>query len=295
MLGDGYKEKFSRFLDMVSGTGSSEVGFREVYGRSTADMEMAIRAHFRQMIQGEAVYAAPASEEQKGAARPAGETEVAVTLANLAAHLGRTEEAKKRLQELAAAHPGDADVEGSLGGLEAMSGDRQTALAHYRSAIGHGSTDWGTYWGYARILDEAGGDVPVRIQALTEVLRRNPELAEARLRLARNLSDAARFAEALAELQKTKRVAVAHAFQWFVTMTHAAFALKQLAQAREYLEKARAAARTPEHRAAVDRMAALIEQGTSVQPGSPVGIPDSQSGSERPILRRKSAPAQKKN
>ncbi len=39
MLGEGYADKFPRFLERVSATGSSQTAFIEVYEKSTADIE----------------------------------------------------------------------------------------------------------------------------------------------------------------------------------------------------------------------------------------------------------------
>jgi hypothetical protein len=78
-------------------------------------------------------------------------------------------------------------------------------------------------------------------------------------------------------------------------MARAALDLKQTAQSREHLEKARAAVRTPEQSESVQQLASLIERGSAVTVGSPDAVADTEPDPGRPTLRRKSPPPAKKN
>jgi tetratricopeptide (TPR) repeat protein len=230
-----------------------------------------------------------------GPARPASDLEIGAALATLTAHIGKTDEAKRRMLELAAAHPGDAEIEAGLGGVEILGGDKNAALAHYRSAIEHGAPGWSAHWAYALLLEELNADLPARIQAFTDVLQRNPDLAEAHLRLGQSLLAAGRFSGARARLQQIKPVPVAYVCRWHLEMAHASYMLNEPAEGRDYLEKARAAVRTPQERDAVERLANLIEKsgGAVVAPERPADVPAGDPDPGRPILRRKSPPAKK--
>lgn len=295
MLDDVFGKKFSQFLDRVSVTGSSADAFSEVYGKSTAEIETAMRTYFRRMMQGGVVLAASRPDVQIGPARPAPETEVSVTLADLTAHLGRTDEARKRLREMAASHPGDGYIEASLANVEAFSGDKNAALALYRAAIEHGSKQWTTYWGIARLLDELGGDLAARIHALEDALQRHPALLEARVRLSRNLCANGRPSEALERLQQAEPVGAGDAARLRIEMAQAALRSQRVAQARQYLEQARSTARRPEERAVVEQLLNRIGQTTTDHPASMTGVeePLSDLDSERPRLRRRQVPAKK--
>lgn len=263
MLGDGYAGRFPRFLERVSATGSSQAAFAEVYGKTVAEMERAMNTYFRQSAMGGAAYTAALPKFEIGQARPASEAEVGVTLANLSAHLGRREEARKRLEKLADAYPGNPRIEGSLANLEARNGERDAALGHYRAALAHGASGWRMYWDYARLLDAMGGEPEARLQALADALERKPDLTEARLLIGRNLDAAGRHSEALAELQQVKKVEPQHAVALYMEMAYVAFELKRETEARQYAEEAGKAARTPEESAAVDQLLRRLQQNAA--------------------------------
>jgi tetratricopeptide (TPR) repeat protein len=187
MLADGYADKFPRFLERVSALGSTQAAFAEVYGKSTAEIERDMTVYFRQNVQSGAVYRAAEAKFEIGETRQASGTEVGIALANLTTHLGRTMEARKRLKELAAQYPGNADIESARGSLEEMAGEQDAAMAIYRSAVALHPAGWNIYWNHARLLDEMGGELDPRLQDLEDALERNTGLTEARLRLGRDL------------------------------------------------------------------------------------------------------------
>jgi tetratricopeptide (TPR) repeat protein len=286
MLGENYKDKFARFLDRVSATGSSQTSLTEVYGKSLAEIEKDLNGYFRQTVQqGGAIYRVALPKFEIGEARPATGAEVSISLATLTAHLGRTEEARKRFKELEAKYSANAEIEASLGYLEALNGEKDAALAHYRLALSHNPAGWRICWNYARLLDDMGGELQPRLQALENTLQRKADLTEAQLRLGRDLIGAGRFPEALARLQKLKNVEGEYAAAVWFEMAHAAFELKQGAEARRYLEEAGRAARTTEERTAVERMLAGIEKSSPGATGTEVR-PPAEPDADRPTLRR---------
>ena len=119
-------------------------------------------------------------------------------------------------------------------------------------------------------------------------MRRNPDLSEARIRLAGNLSAAGKYAEALTQLQQAKPARAGSSFPWSIEMAHAAFGQGQIAQAREYLEQARNTARTPEQKAALEKVSAVL------QPATPVTFTEPGPDPDRPTLRHNPPPAKKK-
>jgi Tfp pilus assembly protein PilF len=289
MLGDGYADKFPKLLERISATGSSQTAFADVYGKTTSDIEKDLKLYFFQNVQGGAVYRAAAAKVEIGETRPASGPEVGVTLANLTLQLGRTGDAKMRLKDLAVQYPRNADVEGALGYVEEQRDDRDATMAHYRTALALNSGGWMVYWNYARLLDDTGGKLDSRSQALADALQRKPDLTEARLRLARNLCAAGRFSEALMRLQQAPRVESEQAVAMFAGMSIAAFGAKQVAEARQYAEQARNMARTPEEKAAVAQLFAELQQSTPGAPSTETGSP-ADSDPDRPTLRHKPVP-----
>ena len=290
MLGEGYAPKFSTLLDRISAAGSSQTVLADLYGKPTSEIEKDLRLYFYQNVQHGKVFRTEPAKVAIPDARPATAAEVGVTLANLSLSLGRAGEARIRLKDLAAQYPRNADIEGALGYVEELRDDRDAALVHYRAAVALETGGWLVYWNYARLLDDMGAEPDARFAALAAVLDRRPGFTEARLRLAHGLCDSGRFSEALARLQQAPKVEPQYAVAVFGGMSIAAFGMRQTADARQYAEQARAAARTPEEKAAVEKLLAAIQHtpaGASATQTRAPADPDP----DRPILRHKPAPA----
>jgi len=209
-------------------------------------------------------------------------------MATLTENLGQFGDARMKLRELAQKYPRNADIEGALGYVEELREDRDAALEHYRAALALPSGGWLLYWNYARLLDETGGELDLRVKAYDDLLQRRPGMTEARLRVAQALNAAGRFSDALARLQQAPAGETEQAALLYVEMSVAAFGMRQDEDARKYAEQAKAAARTREEKVAVDWLFDRIEH--------PTATPATQTGTapppdpDRPILRRKSPP-----
>jgi Flp pilus assembly protein TadD len=292
MLGEEYRDKFASFVERVSSSGSSQTAFGEVYGRSVAQIETEMNRYFRQRTIGGSAHKDSFAGAEIRLARPATEAETEVLLATLVAQLGRPAEARKRLEALTAKFPEHPAAQAALAGVEARAGDRDAALGHYRSALEHGFDDPRTYWDYARLLDAAGGEAQPRVQALQQAVQRNPDLTEARLRLAQNLHQTGRFGDELSVLQGAKNVSPEHALSLYVAMAYAAAGLNKDAEARQYAEAARKAVRKPNETAGVESLVRYLEKsGPEIRqrPAEAAGEPDaSEQGGQpkRPVLRR---------
>lgn len=287
MLGDGYSAKFPDLLERISATGNSQTALNEIYGKPTSDIERDLRFYFAQKIHSGGVSRAALPKVEIGDAHPASPVKVGVTLAGLTLALGHEGDAKAKLRDLASQYPKNAEVESALGSVEEARDEQDAALAHYRAAVALNSGSWEVYWNYARLLDQMGGDLDARIQALADAVDRKPDFADARLRLTAALLRAGRFSEALTRLQQAP-IDPEYAAGMYSEMAVASFGLKQSADALRYAEQARAAAHTPEEKNAVAAVYDLIQQkatgASSTETRTPVDDPD------RPTLRHKPAP-----
>ncbi len=285
-LGRGYADKFPAFIERVSASGSSQTALAEIYGKSLADIERGMNAYFRQATVGGAAYKAGLQRVEIGPARPATELEIGLTLAKLMALLGRLDEAAGRLDQLSAAHPGNPEIEQALAYLAWQKGDEDAALRGIRQAMAHGAGDWKTYWDYARLLSNVGRDREARMEAARKALEGKPDLAEARLMLARDLYALGRYADVLSELRQIRNIDPEHAASMFLTMAHAAAELKQIKEAGEYAEQAKQHARRPEDSARAERLLEALRQNADqgIRPASP-----DKDDPQRPILRRRPA------
>ena len=295
MLGDGYADKFSRLLERISATGSTQAAFSEIYGKPSSAIERDLKNYFYLKVQGGAVYASAVPKVDVGDPHPLETVEAGITLAALSLKLGHTAEARVRLMDLERQYPRNGDVEGALAWVdESREEGRDSVLEHYRAALALKPAGWLVYWNYARLLDDMGGDITPRVHALEGALQRKPDLAEARLRLAMDLYNAERYSDALTALQQAPRVERERAVAMFAGMSVAAFGMKQVDDARRYAEQARSAARTPEEKAAVERLITRLQQDPASAPATVMRAP-ADDDPDRPTLRRKTSqpPAKK--
>ena len=195
MLGEGYADKFDAFVKRLSDSGSTQVAFSEVYGKSLADVQAAMNTYFRQSSIGAAGYASTLRSAEIGPARPATEMESGLTLAKLSSLLGRFPEAKARLDALAVKNPDNYEIDEARAYLAWRSNARAEAVRNFQAAIAHGTPGWKTQWDFARLLEVTKEDRALQTDVLRAVVAKNPDLDDARLLLARNLNESGELRE----------------------------------------------------------------------------------------------------
>jgi tetratricopeptide (TPR) repeat protein len=206
MLSDAYSGKFDAFVKRLSDSGSAQVAFSEVYGKSLADILLAMNAYFRQSSIGAAAFRSTLRTADIGPAKPATELETSLTLAKLSSLLGRFDEAKTRLEALSTKHPENYEIDEARAYLAWRSDARPQAIQHFQSALQRGTPGWKTRWDFARLLEVSRGDRVLQTQVLRSALLNNPELDDARMMLVRNLYEAGELPAARTELQLIKNV-----------------------------------------------------------------------------------------
>ena len=206
MLGEGYSDKFDAFVKRLSDSGSSQVAFSEVYGKSLAEVQTAMNTYFRGTSIGAAGYQATLRAAEIGPARPATDMETGLTLAKLSSLLGRFPEATTRLDALAAKHPDNYEIDEARAYLAWRSNALPEAARYFQAAIAHGTPEWKTPWDLARLLELGKRDRALQTEMLRAAILKSPNLGDARLLLARNLYDSGEPQQARAELTLVKNV-----------------------------------------------------------------------------------------
>jgi tetratricopeptide (TPR) repeat protein len=283
LLGDGYRDKFSTFLERVSASGSTQAALSEVYSKSLADVEQDLRAYFTQSSTPVVSHRAELRRVESGPAMEVTDVEIGLILSNLLATLGRAEDARRQLQQLAADHKDNPEIESALAAVELSGGDPGASLQHYSAILSRGAAGWQTYWGYARALDSIARDRTAEFSALRKVLDLKPDLVDARLLLGQRLYEAGEPAEALAQLKQIGSVDPERALPMYMTMAYAAVRTRQPRDAKEYAEAARRFAHQPEDVARVDAFLHSLETGSA---GTTDMRPPSTNDPDRPTLRR---------
>lgn len=263
MLGDGYADKFSTFVNVLSASGSSQVAFSDVYGKTLPEIEKEMNAYFRQSTIGGVAYNTGFQKVEVGKAQSPTELEIDLTLAKLVELLGRSQEAEKRMEQLAATHRDAYEVDEALAYLEWRKGDRAAAVRHFQLALAHGATSWKTYWDYARSLASGEGDREPLLPTLRKTLELKPDLTDARLLLGQELHRTHQYAEALAELRQIKSVDPERAAVMYLAMAHLALELKQESDARQYAEEAKKYAQEPNEVSGAEKLLEYLQQNNA--------------------------------
>lgn len=285
MLGDGYRAKFSTFLETISASGSEQTAFSQVYGKSLSEIERDLQNYFDTPAMGKVSFHVEANRAAIGPVKTASDVEIGLMQAQILALTGRPAEGMARLHVLEISHPDNTDVAVGAASLEWRIGEVETAAQHFQSILSHADAGWRAWWEYAMVLDAQGGNRATEMAALHKVVEANPSLAVARIRLGTLLLSAGEPAEALSQLKLIGEVAAQNAGTMYLAMALAARATGQTAEARQYAEKAGTSQLRPDERAQLQQLVAAFDRvpaPTEVQPGNAI---DDDPG--RPILRRK--------
>ena len=286
MLGDGWADKFSTFVEKVSASGDTAGALKETYGKSPGEIERAMNIYFRQPTVGGAAYRMTPRQVEIGPAQAVGEVEIGLVQAQILAMLGRPAEGIAQLERLRATHKESLEIEEALARLEWRKGDRDASIGHFQAILNRPGVDWKACWDYARLLDERGGDRGPELAALRKTLELNPDWWPARFMLGGRLFENNQPAEALDQFKQIRNPDPEHASSVYLAMALAALAIHQPQEAKQYAEQARKLARKPEESSRADLLLRNIGQppnsGTEMRPAFESG-----DDPDRPVLRRR--------
>ena len=111
MFRDEYSTRFPAFLERLDALGSSRQAFVEVYKKSLAQVQGDMNLYFRRSFDGTPSGEAGSRPVEIAPSRPATELEIGLTFARVQRLIGRAEESETQLEKLAAAYPGNAEIE----------------------------------------------------------------------------------------------------------------------------------------------------------------------------------------
>lgn len=280
-----YKGSFTKFLDRISETTPAQA-FSDVYRQSLADIERAMNNYFRRESIGAQSFDRPKTDIQIGAAASATELQTGVVLATLSTMSGRPEEALKRLQPLAVAHPQSIEVEEILAYSLLASGDIEGGLEHLEEARARGRERWRTDWDYARILLLEDSNYDLAKRALLRVLQEKPDMQAARILVATTSLWLRDYEGAWDDLEQIRNVQPRYQVIFLVTKAGAASGLGREADARRFTEEARKRAQRPEEIAVLEKLFEWFQRIQPVQPQTDGDAFSPEEEVERPVLRR---------
>lgn len=261
-LAPGYREGMARFAQGAS--------FEEAFGKTP---EAALRDLKEYIAAGRFRFVDLEYGERAGRvdipAEPLEETDARLALAALLMETGKLKEAGQAYRKLARENPDHAGIETALGGLALRQRDHKQARQHLRRAIELGSRQAATYFEYAMLLRESGGDqgeVAANLRRATEL---NPNFAEAHFLLGLMFTYQKRDAEAIPHFERAAAILPRQSYFW-----HALALARQ--RTGDAAEARRAAARALENavnRNEADMAQAALRLAEQAPPAAPAARP----------------------
>lgn len=250
-LGQDYRPGFSKFMAAI-GTGHSAAdALQSVYGKSVAQVTLALHAYLRQASVQAAVFDVKLSKpDLEPVVSDAPELNVELALADLLASQKRTlGEAAERLGQLAAAHPETPDVQESLGYLAWEQKDTKKAQECFKLAFDRGSKDPEMLVHYSQLMRYAGTPDVQILPVLEKAAAIKPDDRDVWFNLGVTALNAKRWGEALNAFSQIKTVTPDRAYGLFSGLAYCNLQLRETKQARAMAEKAKQYARTPDEQA----------------------------------------------
>jgi tetratricopeptide (TPR) repeat protein len=281
-----YWKNFGELIKRIRPDASQDAVFREVYGKSLAE----VRVDLDRYMRGDRFNQAVADVKLEKSAespevRPATELESGMALAELLAVTRKRGEASAAYASLAKQYPKEAEVEVAMAKLGWMHGDRDEMKLHFARAIELGTKNAKVYYDYAMMLRESGAAEPEVSGMLRRALDLQPDLQDASYLLGFNAMTAGRFGEAVALLSQVKKIEPAHAFHYFRALAYSNYRLGRQEQAKRNAESALKYAKEPDDVKLATELLAYVSQDHSKSPES-AATPASHA-EDRPLLTRR--------
>ena len=281
-----YWKSFGELLKRIQPGASQESAFREVYGKSLAevrkDLELYLRGdRFNQALADVKLEKSAESPD----VRPATALESGMALADLLAVTRKRDEARAAYEGLAKQYPKDAEIELAMARLAWLGADREEMKRHFAKAIELGTKNAKVHFDYAMMLRESGAAAEEVAAMLRKALDLKPDLQEARYILGFYAMNAGHFGDAIAQFSQVKNIEEAQAFPYFRALAYANYRMGRVEQARKDAQSALKYAKEPDDVKVAKELVAYVNQDPARPPTSAPVMDD------RPRLARSEANA----
>ncbi len=268
-LSPDYSAHFTDFLKTISEGHSSADSVQSVYHRNIAQLEADLHAYVDQshlpLLSLHVGLPPPAQLQMRVSTVPSSEIDVALSELSLANPNSKAD-IQSRLTTAASRNPDDAQAEEALGSMALRQGNMAEARAHFRKAVDRHSTDPSVLFYLAHLDHEAGVPSEQVLPLLRQALAVKPNYYDALLDLALVSAADHDYATALDSLTKLGTPRPEHAYTVIYSMAYCLAQTEKFAEARKYLDQAKALASTEADRAEVASLLTFIndeQQSTS--------------------------------
>jgi tetratricopeptide (TPR) repeat protein len=236
-----YRGRLSGYAALLADGEPAAPAFRKVFGRTMSQALDDLRGYLAGGRFPVAELGQAPPEPAAIAVTPLPEPERELALMQLQLELGLWDASEEALRRLARARGPAAEVETARAKLAMVRKDLEAARGHFEAAIAAGSREPSTYFEYAMLLRDTGGDRHRVAGLLEKTIELNPYHAEAHFLLGRMAMEAGRLEEGLEHLRQAAEILPRQAGFWHaLALAYHKTGRRELAQraARRSLEAA---------------------------------------------------------
>ncbi len=265
-LSSRYRGKMPAFAALLDDGVPAEGAFEKAFGRTPADAIDDLRSYLAgTSLPVLGAGAPPAEEARIGTTRNLSELQSALIRAELMIDTGKKAAAEEIYRRLEREYQGAPEVDAGLGALALSRGQYDEARRRLDRVIGRGSGDAQTYFEYAMLLRQSGGERSRVDESLRTAIRLNPNFAEAHLVLGTSLSAENHYREAVPHLREAAAILPRQAAVWHA-LTLAYHHLGETAAARGAAYRALQAAATEQEVEMAHAALRLVDAKPGPQP-----------------------------
>jgi len=261
-LGADYRSKFGQVLQAISNGTPSADALEQIYGRPLKQIENDLHTYWRSgRFQGSLVPFKMEKIKDELNAEAADPFDVKVLLAEIGDRPNAHETTRKTLEALIAENSKRADVYVDLADLEWRQRQMDAAVKHFGAAFDLGERSPRMLWDYGRLA--ASSDPTRSAQALSELLKLQPNRLEVRLELASTQLRSHAAKDALETLAPVKKVTPKDAPRLLTVLAHANLEAGNREMAATAARQLRQVATDPEDRDRADQILRYIESANA--------------------------------
>ncbi len=286
-LNPEYRPQFKQVMAAIMEGIGSEEALTKAYGKPLAAIEKDLRAYLRGDRFKGAVFAAKLENvSEQISAEPAPAFDVKLIQADLTDRPGNEAQIQKMLGDLTQEEPGRPEAYVALAYLALRQNHIEAAQRNFDKAFALGARDTGMLWDYARISEQ--NNAPAALQALSELLVKQPERVDARIELAAMQLRAGHAPAALQALAPVRKVTSAEAGRFFTLLAYAHFQNGDTEEARKAAQRVASLATTAEDRSRADQLLKYLD-GEKLDRAKTAALTAAGPGDRAPLLTRRQA------
>ena len=264
-LAPSYSARFPLLVGKLAGGAAGKDAIESVYGKPIEAIEHDLHSWVAHGNTKPMALAAPADASPAVEVSQVATADMNLILAGMLLAAGKLDRSEAIYQDLQRGAPDSPDVSAGLGAIALARHDTDEARRLWKRALDLGLKDPAICYRYAVLLDQAGiGGEELRT-ALERTLALDPDLDDARYKLALLEANTGLYDAAVADLRAIRHVSADRAFTYWCAMADALTGLGRGAEAENAAHRAAEHATSPAERNKASQLAFIARSHLEVQ------------------------------